>query len=74
MCISQYLNSNEQPCTEEEQYDSKRCMDRLFAMSVPADTEVLDTLGVRSFQIKQREKIISKLSFIYRNCTTVLKL
>jgi len=31
------------------QYNCKRCMGKLFAMSVPVDTEVLDNLGVRSF-------------------------
>jgi len=49
MCISQYLNYEEQPCAQEEQYDCKRCMSRILAMSVPADTEVLDKLGTRSF-------------------------
>jgi len=34
---------------QEEQSDRKRCIGRLFAMSVPADTEVLDKLGARSF-------------------------
>jgi len=43
------MNSDEQPCIEEEQYDCKRCMGRLFTMCVPADTEVLEKLGARSF-------------------------
>jgi len=46
MCISQNLNCDEQPCAQEEYYDCKRWMGRLFAMIVPADTEVLDKLGV----------------------------
>jgi len=31
---------------------------------VPADTEVSDKLGVRSFQVEQREKMMPKLSFV----------
>jgi len=38
-------------CAQEEQYDCKRCIGRLVAMSVPAATEVLDKLRVRSFLI-----------------------
>jgi len=49
MRLSQPLNSDEQPCAQEEQYDCVRCVGRLFAMSVPAETEVLDELGVRYF-------------------------
>jgi len=33
---------------------------------VPADTEVLYKLGACSFKIEQREKMIPKLSFIYK--------
>jgi len=32
----------------------------------PADTEVLDKLWARSFYVEQREKMIPKLSFIYK--------
>jgi len=30
----------------------------------PADTEVLEKLGARSFYVEQREKMMPKLSFI----------
>jgi len=58
LCISQYLKSDEQPCTQEEHCDCKRCLNRIFAMNVHAATEFLDTLGGK------REKVILELSFI----------
>jgi len=74
MCISQHLNSDEQPCAQEEQYNCKRCVGRLFAMSVHAATEVLDKLGVRSFKIEQRDKMIPELSFMSKiyHCLEIL--
>jgi len=74
MCISQYLNSDEQPCREEEQYDCKRCMGRLFAMSVPVDTEVLDKLGARSPSTLNNARKSYQHFPSSRKCTNVLKL
>jgi len=34
-----------------------------YSRWLPADTEVLDKLGVRSFSIEKREKMIPELSF-----------
>jgi len=57
------MNSDEQPCAQEEYYDCMRCMGRFSRFIVPADTEVLDKLEALSFLIEQREKMISQLSF-----------
>jgi len=42
------MNSDEQPCAQEEYNDCKRWMN-YSRFIVPADTEVLDKLGARSF-------------------------
>jgi len=49
MCISQYLNSDEQPFAQEEYTIASAAWADYSRFIVSADTEVLDKLGARSF-------------------------
>jgi len=59
MYISQYLNSDEQPCAQEEYTIASAAGADYSRLIVPADK-----FWARSFYVEQREKTIPKLSFI----------